>query len=52
MYFRAVTSWSSTLVPAGRPKASPTATRTAGAIWTTVRTLGSWMARQALPIWL
>ena len=52
MNFRAVVSWSRAFSPAGCPKASPTATRTAGAICTTTRFLGSWMARQALPIWL
>ena len=51
MSFRAVTSLSRAFTPAGRPKASPTATRTAGAICTTTRLDGSWMARQARPIW-
>ena len=48
--FSAVVSWSMAFVPAGRPKASPMATRTAGAICTTTRFFGSWMARQAVPI--
>ena len=51
MSLSAVTSLSSTFSPAGKPNASPTATRTAGAIWMTTRLLGSWMARHASPIW-
>ena len=41
MSLSAVTSLSSTFSPAGMPKASPTATRTAGAIWMTTRFFGS-----------
>ena len=32
--------------PGGRPKASPIATRTAGAVWTTTVLAGSFNARQ------
>ena len=48
--FRAETSLSMALTPGSRPKASPTATRTAGAIWNTTRLPESYSTRQALPI--
>ena len=50
MSFSAVVILSMTFTPAGMPKASPTATRTAGAICTTTRFFGSWMAAHAVPI--
>ena len=51
MIFRAGTILSMMLTPAGMPKSSPSATRTAGAICTTTRFWGSWSARHAVPIW-
>ena len=48
--FRADTSLLMALTPGSRPKASPTATRTAGAIWNTTRFFGSWRARHPRPI--
>ena len=39
--FRADTSLSMALTPGARPNASPTATRTAGAIWNTTRLFAS-----------